>query len=215
MKKSTEIQAGSIARVSDKATGKLLGFLVKSNSSEEYYQVRCTHIAGEQVWTCTCKAGQMGFAGCKAGHCCHVQAVIEVAEARKAAAYRAMAKSFQVGQEQVTSRRDSQRHRFFTCTCDTFCAHNVQCEHIQSILAQAAARKLTTEQPDGHITPVEPQTVTVTSSPAHAAMIAAAEKKAAVPAQRTRKPKDALVKRAVQFAGMQSPQENGFTPPEF
>jgi hypothetical protein len=211
MKKNTEtIQAGSIARVSSKETGKLLGFLVKSNSSEEYYQVRCTHIAETILWTCTCKAGQMAFAGCKAGHCCHVQAVIEVAEARKAAAYRAMAKSFQIGQEQVTSRRDSQGHRFFTCTCDTFCAHNVQCEHIQSILAQAAARNA----PAAHVAPAE-QTVTVTSSPAHAAMIAAAEKKAAVPAKRARKAKDVFVKRAVQFAGMQSPQENGFTPPEF
>lgn len=85
-RKSTEhetIKAATVNRVTEKATGKYLGFLVKSNGSEDYYQVTAKKVAGMIVWSCTCKAGQHGFCGCKAGHCCHVQAVIEVAEARK------------------------------------------------------------------------------------------------------------------------------------
>lgn len=199
------IKAASIARITSKETGKLLGFLVKSNSSNAYYQVRCTRLAGDVVWTCTCKAGQLGFVGCSTGHCCHVQAVIEVAEARKTLAYKKMGKEFQVGQEQVTVRRDSQGRRFFTCTCSDFRRHGCECGHIQSLRKEAAERK-TAETP-----PAE-TTVTIAPSPAHAAMIAAAEAKASVPAKRTRKPKEATVKRAPQFAGFVRPDADAPCP---
>lgn len=206
MKHIDTIQAATIARVTSKESGKLLGFLVKSNSSDAYYQVRCTRLAGDVIWTCTCKAGQFGFAGCSTGHCCHVQAVLEVAEARKALAYKKMGKEFQVGQEQVTSRRDSQGKRFFTCTCSDFTKHNVECEHIQAVYAQAAEQRKTAET-----------TVTVTQSPAHQAMIDAAEKKAAVPAKRTRKSsaKTTSAKRAPQFADFVRPADAGTPCPQF
>lgn len=76
------IEAATIARVTDKSS-KLLGFLVKSNSSSEYYQITCVKIGNERFFTCTREAGQRGFTTCKDGKCCHVQAVIEVSEARK------------------------------------------------------------------------------------------------------------------------------------
>ncbi|HEX4713633.1 MAG TPA: hypothetical protein VH164_01770 [Ktedonobacteraceae bacterium] len=76
------IKAATIARVTDKV-GKLLGWGVKSNHEEKYYQVTCAKIAGECVWFCTCCAGQHGFTGCKDGKCAHVKAVIEVGQARK------------------------------------------------------------------------------------------------------------------------------------
>ncbi|HEU5377288.1 MAG TPA: hypothetical protein VFV38_17805 [Ktedonobacteraceae bacterium] len=76
------IKAATIARVTNKA-GKFLGFLVKSNTSEKYYQVTCCKIAGECVWNCDCKAGKNGFANCKQGACCHVRACKEVCAARR------------------------------------------------------------------------------------------------------------------------------------
>lgn len=77
------IKAGSIARVISKATGKTLGFLVRSDNSNEFYQVTCTRIADVRIFTCTCKAGQTGFINCtKTGYCKHVAAVLEIAEAR-------------------------------------------------------------------------------------------------------------------------------------
>ena len=83
------ISAGSIARVTDKISGKFLGFLVKSNHTEEYYEVTCTKIAGECVWSCNCKSGQNGFMNCKPDadgnrHCCHIKACKEICVARNA-----------------------------------------------------------------------------------------------------------------------------------
>lgn len=77
------IKAATINRVTDKITGKFLGFLVKSNSSNKYYRVTCCKVAGECVWSCNCKAGKNGFANCKQGACCHVLACKEVCAARK------------------------------------------------------------------------------------------------------------------------------------
>ena len=73
------IKAATIARVTDKLTGKFLGFLVKSNHTEDYYHVTCTKIAHEVIWHCTCKAGQFGRV------CCHVKACKELCAIRKAA----------------------------------------------------------------------------------------------------------------------------------
>jgi hypothetical protein len=75
------IKAATVARYSDKS-GKLLGFGVKSNHSDETYCVRFARVDGIVKPTCTCKAGQMNFTGCKSGKCAHVEAVIEVAKAR-------------------------------------------------------------------------------------------------------------------------------------
>lgn len=68
------IKAATIARVSDKS-GKFLGFLVKSNHSNAYYQIRCT---GNDAYTCTCEAKMWGHA-----ECCHIKAVRELVEARR------------------------------------------------------------------------------------------------------------------------------------
>lgn len=100
------IKAATIARVTRKSDGKVLGFLVKSNHTEEYYQVTCTRIGGERIFSCTCYAGQHGFVNCKSGHCCHVQAVLEVCEARKqAAAQAAFASVFQAIAQFATEQK--------------------------------------------------------------------------------------------------------------
>lgn len=71
------IKAATIARVSDKITGKFLGFLVKSNHTNEFYQVTCTKIAGEVLYSCTCEAKNYGHPDC-----CHCKAVRELVAAR-------------------------------------------------------------------------------------------------------------------------------------
>src|SRR5258708_24310473 len=76
------IKAASVNRVTDKATGKVLGYLVKSNSSEDYYEVTGKKVNGVCSYNCTCKAGKAKFVNCKNGKCAHVKAVIEVVEIR-------------------------------------------------------------------------------------------------------------------------------------
>lgn len=88
------IKAAAIAIVRTKDTKKFLGFLVKSNSSQEYYQITCTCVAGECVFSCTCKSGQNHFTNCTPDehgtrYCCHVKACILVIKARKALAAKA------------------------------------------------------------------------------------------------------------------------------
>lgn len=73
------IKTGSIARITDKLTGKFLGFIVRSNTNfEVFYQVTCTRIAGECIYSCTCEAKTWGHADC-----CHCKAVKELVAARK------------------------------------------------------------------------------------------------------------------------------------
>lgn len=74
------IQAASIARVSRKSDGKFLGFLVKSDSSDQYYEVTCLKVDGHCAFFCTCK----GFTF--HGHCKHCDACKELCAARKALA---------------------------------------------------------------------------------------------------------------------------------
>ena len=71
------INAASIARVTDKNTGKFLGFLVKSDHTEAYYQVTCLKISGHCEFFCTCKGFQFH------GHCKHCDACKELCAARK------------------------------------------------------------------------------------------------------------------------------------
>lgn len=71
------IKAASIATVLEKVTNKILGFLVKSNSSEDYYQIQLMDIAGERVFFCDCEAHLWGCA-----ECCHIKAVKEVLAAK-------------------------------------------------------------------------------------------------------------------------------------
>lgn len=78
------IKAGTIARVTDKVSGKFLGFLVKSNFTQHYYEVTCLKIAGECVFFCTCEAKEWGCAECN-----HVKAVKLLCIARKALRKRA------------------------------------------------------------------------------------------------------------------------------
>ena len=73
-KTAETIKAATIARVSDKS-GKFLGFLVKSNHGNVYYQIRCT---GKDSYTCTCEAKLWGHA-----ECCHIKAVRELVAARR------------------------------------------------------------------------------------------------------------------------------------
>lgn len=73
----TTINAASIARVTSKETGKFLGFLVKSDSTNDYYEVTCLKIAGHCEFFCTCKGFKFH------GHCKHCDACKELCEARK------------------------------------------------------------------------------------------------------------------------------------
>jgi hypothetical protein len=72
------IKAATISRVSDKATGKFLGFGVKSNHSERHYQIRCAKDLKGVTYTCDCEARQWGHA-----ECCHIKAVKQLVEARR------------------------------------------------------------------------------------------------------------------------------------
>lgn len=74
------IKAASIARYTDKATGKFLGFGVKSNRGKGYYEIHCAKEAsGAVVYTCDCEAKEWGHPVCN-----HIKAVVELVEARKA-----------------------------------------------------------------------------------------------------------------------------------
>ncbi len=65
------INAATVNRVTDKATGKFLGYGVKSDSSEQYYCVNWNDARNE--YSCNCKA----IKPCK-----HIRAVVEVVKAR-------------------------------------------------------------------------------------------------------------------------------------
>lgn len=67
------IKAASIATVLEKGTNKILGFLVKSNRNNDYYQITTEMIAGERVFLCNCEAKDWGY-----DECCHIKAVKEV-----------------------------------------------------------------------------------------------------------------------------------------
>lgn len=95
------IKAPCIAIVRTKDTKKFLGFLVKSNTSQEYYQITCTKVADECVYSCNCPARV---------ECCHIKAVKLVVAARKALnarkaltakAAQAQAEAVEVAQETV------------------------------------------------------------------------------------------------------------------
>lgn len=71
------IQAATIARVTSKA-GEFLGFLVKSNHTNEYYEITCLKIDGQCEFFCSCVAKEYGCS-----ECCHIKAVKELVAARK------------------------------------------------------------------------------------------------------------------------------------
>jgi len=71
------IKAASIATVLEKHTNKILGFLVKSNRSNDYYQIQTEIIGGERVFFCDCEAKDWGYS-----ECCHIKAVKEVLVAK-------------------------------------------------------------------------------------------------------------------------------------
>ncbi len=107
------INAAAIYRLTDLQSGKFAGWLVKSNHTNDYYQVHCYKINKEIIWTCTCKAGQHGFKGCKRGHCCHVAAVIEVEEAKAEARRQAKAEAAAAvaeAERQLAAERRAARH---------------------------------------------------------------------------------------------------------
>lgn len=70
------IKAATISRVSDKS-GKFLGFGVKSNHSDKYYQIRCVKGLKGVTYTCDCEARQWGK------ECSHIKAVRELVAARR------------------------------------------------------------------------------------------------------------------------------------
>jgi hypothetical protein len=66
------IKAATVNRVVEKSTGKVLGYLVKSNSTDTYYQV--TWSEEERRYQCNCPATV---------RCCHIKAVSELVKARR------------------------------------------------------------------------------------------------------------------------------------
>lgn len=131
------IKSASIARVTRKSDGKFLGWGVKSNSSNEYYEVHCTKIADECVWSCSCKAGQMNFSGCKDGKCCHVKAVIEVSQARKEM------KEAPIAEPEVTPAEPQQTGKFHAGMFigSRGCSVYVSNEEMDALKARVATRK--------------------------------------------------------------------------
>lgn len=71
VRKPTEIQSAAIYRCTDKATGNVF-YMVKSDSSSEYYQV--TWNEAMHGWDCQCPATKP---------CKHIRAVCEVIRAKK------------------------------------------------------------------------------------------------------------------------------------
>lgn len=67
------IKAATIATVLDKLTGAILGFVVKSNRTDDYYHIQTEIIGGERVFFCDCDAHLWGY-----DECCHIKAVKEV-----------------------------------------------------------------------------------------------------------------------------------------
>jgi hypothetical protein len=72
------IKAASIATAIDKVTGKVLGWAVKSNSTQDFYQVQTMAFEnGAREFFCNCEAHLWGCA-----ECCHIKAVKEVLAAK-------------------------------------------------------------------------------------------------------------------------------------
>ena len=67
------IKAATIATALDKVTGKILGWAVKSNSSDRYYHIQTMIIDGVRAFFCDCEAHLWGH-----DECCHVKALKEV-----------------------------------------------------------------------------------------------------------------------------------------
>lgn len=72
------IKAASIAKVFDRQSKALLGWYVKSNTSNRYYGVSFFLIDDEPVYLCECEAKDFGCS-----ECCHVKAIKQVEAARK------------------------------------------------------------------------------------------------------------------------------------
>lgn len=69
-----------LARVTDKASGRCLGYVVSSRTRPGiWYQVTAVRCDGAWRYCCTCQAGQHGKA------CWHVRAVLEDVRRRRAA----------------------------------------------------------------------------------------------------------------------------------
>lgn len=71
------IEAATIARFTDKS-GKLLGFRVKSNTSEKYHDIQVFMVDEEIDYFCDCEAHQYGCVECR-----YIKAVKEVEAARE------------------------------------------------------------------------------------------------------------------------------------
>lgn len=82
------IKAATIATALDKQTGVILGFVVKSNHTEQYYHVHTEIIGGVRVFFCDCEAHLWGC-----DECCHIKAVKEVLVAKAELAQPAIAQA--------------------------------------------------------------------------------------------------------------------------
>lgn len=87
VRKPTEITSAAIYHCTEKATGREF-YVVKSDSSNEYYQV--TWNAAAQEWTCPCPS----YKPCK-----HIRAVVEVIRARQEQARAVIAQAVAVVEE--------------------------------------------------------------------------------------------------------------------
>jgi len=140
---SETIKAATIARVTEKTTGKFLGWAVKSNSSSDYYHIHCYKINGELLWTCDCKAGQHGFTNCRDGKCCHVKAVIEAETERKARqAERKAAEAEQIVAQPVQIEQKTETGKYHTRMFNQRGASvYVSDEEMNALKARVAARQ--------------------------------------------------------------------------
>lgn len=77
-RKPTEITQPVVFRVTDKSTGKVLGYAVKSDSTSQTYHVTYNYHARRYECDCTCGIERKHTVECK-----HIRAVKSIIEARK------------------------------------------------------------------------------------------------------------------------------------
>ncbi len=97
---TTEIKSAAICRCTDKSTGEIW-YMVKSDSSDEWYAVRFDH--ARLAWTCECPATKPRK---------HERAVNEVLSARRSRIAKAMGPQAQATVARMQAEEDRKRERW-------------------------------------------------------------------------------------------------------